>query len=53
MSAAAYSCRPAVVGASDRSTLKLDAGTRSRAVGSRVEKAHGIAIGTKLTPPAE
>ena len=43
MSAAAYCCRPAVAEASDRSTLKLDAGKRRRAAGLCVEKAHGIA----------
>ena len=34
-------------------TLKLDAGRRGHAVGSRVEKAHGIAIGATLTPSAK
>ena len=46
MSATAYSCWSAVAGASDRFTLKLDAG-------SRVEKARRITIGVRLTSPAE
>ena len=53
MSAATYSCRPEVAVASDRFTLKLDAGRRGRAAGNRVEKAHWIAIGARQTPPAE
>lgn len=53
MPAATHCCRPAVSGASDWSTLKLDAGRRRRTVGRRVEKAHGIAIEATLTAPAE
>ena len=53
MSPAADSCRPAVAGASDRSTLRLDAGRRHRAVDRRFEKGHGIAIEAALTPLAE
>lgn len=53
MSAAAYSCRTSVAGASDPSTLKLDVGRRRRVAGRQVEKAHGIAIAATLMLPDE
>ena len=53
MSEAASSCRPAVAGATDWFTLKLDAGTCRRTIGRQVEEAHGFAIEPTLILPAE